>query len=314
MATAVVASGRRNQADEQPQTARRLLACGNGCLAPKRDALAVPSYPTLIYTTFGAAYSNFAAPASGYPMAYGICYVLGCNYRNVTVTFVTGDLVAKQDFVYSVVFYALPGSSNLTAFPNALAAALPSTEPVSGSLVYGLTSTTLGAMPWLTAVYPASTYTDTALPPAPPLPAGTPLPPPARPAGRLPPSPPLVQPPPSRFTRPPSPPATASEVASFSACSLAALSGVEWARAHSLALGAAGTVLLVMLLCNLVAVGHLLRSGGGGGEEEDEDDKSGAAKRRRRRKSRRSRRYSSESESEAEGSEMAVRTRAPDSG
>lgn len=59
-------------------------------------------------------------------MAFGICYALGCNYRNVTVAFAAGDTQGLMSFAYSITFYTLPGSSNQTAFPAALAAALPS--------------------------------------------------------------------------------------------------------------------------------------------------------------------------------------------
>ena len=97
--------------------------------------------------TFSSAYLSYASASSGYAIAYGVCYVLGCNYRNVTVGYLTGDTVNKVDFVYNVTFYNLPGSSNITAFPAALIAALPSTTPTTvGTLAYGMAATVNGAL------------------------------------------------------------------------------------------------------------------------------------------------------------------------
>jgi hypothetical protein len=82
-------------------------------------------------------------------------------------------------------------------------------------------------------------------------------------------------------------------------------------------LGAAGTLLLVMLITNLVAVGYLLYTGSklggeGEGEEEGEADDKSAASKRRRRKGGRTRRRSFSDDSDDDGLEM-VRTTAPDS-
>ena len=125
-------------------------------------------------------------------MAFGICYVLGCNYRNVTVTYLNGDATSKQDFAYTVVFYVQPGSANITAYPAALIALLPSASPTTvGTIAYGMYFTQGGALSTLTGVYPATSYTfPAALPPMPPLPPPiTPPPPPA-----LPPPPPPAAP------------------------------------------------------------------------------------------------------------------------
>jgi hypothetical protein len=149
----------------------------------------------LIETKFSAPYASYSAAPGSYQMAYGICYVLGCNYRNATVTFVTGDRAGKQDFVYSVVFYTMPGSSNLTAFPAALSAALPSTSPTTpGTIAYGMGSTQNGALSTLVGVYPASSYTFSSLPALPPLPQAAPLSPPLppRPLPSPPPPPPMI--------------------------------------------------------------------------------------------------------------------------
>lgn len=199
MATGVLAAGRRS-----------LQSCGTGCLSAKIDPAAVPSYPVLIETKFSAPFSNFAGASSSPSMAFGICYALGCNYRNVTVTYVTGDTSSKQDLVYSVVFYTMPGSLNLTAFPAALSASLPSTSSTVGSVAYGMSITQGGALSTLVCVYPASSYTLSALPPTPPNPPPIPLLPP--PAPPLPPTPPIAlplppwAPPPSPTPPPPTPP------------------------------------------------------------------------------------------------------------
>ena len=160
-----------------PFTGRRLQACGNGCILPKLDSTAVPSYPVMIETKFSSQFTGYATLSTGYQMAYGICYALGCNYRNVTVTYLTGDETGMQDFVYRIVFYTLPGIST-TALPAALSAALPSTSTtVSGTMAYGMVLATGGALPSLSGVYPASSYTGSALPPAPPMASPPPGPP-----------------------------------------------------------------------------------------------------------------------------------------
>ena len=104
------------QAEVASIGSRRLQACGFACLAPKIDPAAVASAPVLIEVTFSAPYALYAAPQGTYGMAYGICYVLGCNYRNVVLTLATSDAVGKKDVVYSVVFYNPAGSSNITFF------------------------------------------------------------------------------------------------------------------------------------------------------------------------------------------------------
>jgi len=58
---------------------RRLSACGTGCLSAKIDASASASVITYIETTFSAPYANYAGSNNAPPMAYGICYALGCN-------------------------------------------------------------------------------------------------------------------------------------------------------------------------------------------------------------------------------------------
>jgi len=110
-------------------------------------------------------------------MAFGICYVLGCNYRNVTITFLTGDSVGLQDFVYSVVFYTLPGVDT-TALPAALDNALPSPfATMAGTVAYGIANLQGGALSSLSGVYPGTWYvfsTGAEIPPLPPLPSPPP--------------------------------------------------------------------------------------------------------------------------------------------
>jgi len=159
-----------------------LQACEGGCLGPKLDPAAVASAPVYIETTFSAPFLNFAAVASTYQLAFGICYAIGCNYRNVTLALATADFVLKEDAVYLVLFYALPGSESLTAFPAALYAALPSTSPTTvGTVAYGMSSTQGGAIPTLTGVFPVPSRNAPLPPAAYPPPARPPLPTPCAP-------------------------------------------------------------------------------------------------------------------------------------
>jgi len=191
-ATGALASGRRLLDAPPLAQSRRLLACGTACLAPKLDPTAVASAGTLIELAFSAPYLSYASPAGSYPIAYGICYVLGCNYRNVTVVLSTADAVNKKDFVYNVTFFDYAGSSNITAFPAALSAALPSTNTSAvGTVAYGMSFTQGGALSTLTGVYPVPSL-GSLLPPAaavgfsppPPaiIPAFSPSPPPPPPS------------------------------------------------------------------------------------------------------------------------------------
>jgi hypothetical protein len=177
-------------------------SCGTACLSPKIASNAVASSPVLIETTFSGPFAAFAGVATGYAISYGICYVVGCNYRNVTTNFTTAN-AGQNDVVYTVTFFNLPGSSNITAFPAALSAALPSLSPATvGTIAYGISFTQGGALSTLTGVYPVP-YLNSALPPASPPPAAA-SPPPAVVAAS-PPPPPMPSPPP-----PPSSPVTRS--------------------------------------------------------------------------------------------------------
>jgi len=190
LATAHSASRRRALLGEAGAL-RRLQACGTGCMHPRLDPSAVPSYPVLLEITFSRPFDNYAVQSLRPPMAFGICYVLGCNYRNVTVTYVAGDIVRRADFVYSVVFYTMPGSSNVTAFPAALLAALPSTSTSTvGTIAYGMSFVQGGAISTITGVYVAGAgpSASTYVPPAPP---------PRLPPMTMPPTPPS---PPTTFT------------------------------------------------------------------------------------------------------------------
>jgi len=181
--TAHAFSGRRMLSER-----RSFLACGNGCLNPKLDPSAVASAPSLFEVKFSTPYQNYAGGSNGPQMSYGICLALGCNYRNVTVAYITGDTVGKQDFAFSVVFYTLPGVDT-NVLPAAFAAALPSTNATaSGTIAYGLALLTGGA---LTATGVYAGIGNFTLPP--------PSPPPSSPS----PSPPLPPPPPSPSPLPP---------------------------------------------------------------------------------------------------------------
>ena len=97
------------------------------------------------------------------------------NYRNVSVSYVTGNTVTKSDFVYNVTFWDFTGSVNLTAFPAALAAALPSTNVSAvGTIAYGMYFTQGGGLSLLSQVLLG--WGSFAPPPAPP--GGYPSPPP----------------------------------------------------------------------------------------------------------------------------------------
>jgi len=105
---------------------RRLQACGTACLAPKYVAGSFNA-SMVMEVTFSSAYAAYA-DSNGAPMAYGICSLVGCNYRNVAVTYLTGNVVTKQDFLFSVTFWS--NSSALSAsYISSLTAAVPATLP-----------------------------------------------------------------------------------------------------------------------------------------------------------------------------------------
>ena len=205
-ATSSIAAGRRRlAAAEDGFTGRRLLACSTACLGPKIDGTALASNVTYISTAFSAPYAGYSGASNGYSMAFGICYQQNggnftatspCNYRNVTVLYVTGDTAGKQSFVYAVTFWQLPANAAQLAIQTAsLVAALPSTDTTAvGSVAYGMYATSGGALSTLSGVtlgtggYAAPPMTSP--PPHPPLPPYATPPPPA-------PSPPASPPPPS---------------------------------------------------------------------------------------------------------------------
>jgi len=163
---------------------RRLQTCGSGCQQPFLAGNAVASYPVRIALSYSSNFSAYAVATTGYQITYGVCVAIGCNYRNVTSTYLTGNSQSspyKTTFLYNIVFYNPPGSSNITGQPAALIAALPSTNVSAvGSIAWGLVSSQGGGMSTLTAVYPGSHY-GTAAPPLPPLPPPQPPQPPPRP-------------------------------------------------------------------------------------------------------------------------------------
>ena len=171
---------------------RRLLACSVGCLRPLIAADAVASSPTFINLKFRSPYFNYRTPATGYAVAYSICALLECNYRNVTALYVAGDDVNKDDIVLNVTFYSPPGA-DVTALPASLIAALPSDNVVdAGGLLYYLTTPVGGSLPSASSV--SLGWGQFHAPPAGPLPPAPPegySPPPPLP----PPSPPFRQPP-----------------------------------------------------------------------------------------------------------------------
>ena len=174
-----------------PQTnGRHLSACGSSCLNPKIDPAAISSVTTFIEVSFlnaGGYYSNYAAPQQP-AIAFGICAVIGCNYRNVTVSYVTSARL-KYDAIYAVTFYALPlangtspvlppqlNASNTTSFPALLIANLPSNSSITGTIAYFAADPVVGGA--LTAIsymlvangtyLNGNPYTITPPPPAPP--------------------------------------------------------------------------------------------------------------------------------------------------
>ena len=124
-------SSRRLLDEEGVGGGRRLLACGTtGCFSPKLDPAAIASASTTILLNFGTnSFMLFDAPYTTYEIAYGVCYAIGCNYRNVTVAFTgAGNIVGKNAFAYNVTFWAFPNDPALSSLPAALLAVLPSTS------------------------------------------------------------------------------------------------------------------------------------------------------------------------------------------
>jgi hypothetical protein len=129
---------------------RRLLACGDGCLGPRSDAAKAQSLSMAVLVTFSQVHESYATAAAANSVAYAVCYSLGCDYRNVTVAFVTGDTMEKTNIVYGVTFYG----ENAGSFVDALSARLPSTNvSEEGSVAQGLALPQTGALPLVTGVY-----------------------------------------------------------------------------------------------------------------------------------------------------------------
>jgi hypothetical protein len=162
-------SGRRMLLEDERR--RRMLACGSGCVAPKLDPGAVASETTALELKFAMPFTSYGAVSSGYAIAYGVCVALGCNYRNVTARYATGNLDAT-DVVFAVTFFAWPGSANLTLYPAALAYALPSTNPAAvGTLAYGIaTGGAIGGLAGVFLGYGGGLLAPPSPPPGPPLP------------------------------------------------------------------------------------------------------------------------------------------------
>ena len=165
---------------------RRLQACGTGCIAPWLDDAALSSAPAYINVATSSSLQNYRGPSTGYSLAYGVCWALDCNYRNLSVEFVAGNEVSKTDLVYSVTFYALQQDvATLTALPAALAAALPATQRMNeDGLLYGVTSPAGGALSQVASVsWGWGAFAPPPSSPLPPAPPGGWRPPPPHPPG-----------------------------------------------------------------------------------------------------------------------------------
>ena len=214
---------------------RSLLACGGVCLRPRCSPGAAASSPVLVKIKFLKAYAAYRAEDQP-GIAYAICQIIGCNYQNTTVQFVSAvDDVAKNDMVYSVYFFTDEQTAQATPdYPLLLAgansesilksvtmvqgASIPRASefaivndnarynniPVAycrgaGGLVCSCTDKFSGRFCDIAPEPPSPTPPE---PPSPPPPA-----PPASPASPLPtPSPPPPEPPSPPPPEPPSPP------------------------------------------------------------------------------------------------------------
>ena len=79
-------------------------------------------------------------------MAYGVCYAIGCNYQNVTVTYLAGNTSSYTEAVYAFVFYADPAAAPVD-YASALTAALPSlNSSAPGTVAYGMAFTQGGSI------------------------------------------------------------------------------------------------------------------------------------------------------------------------
>ena len=74
------------------------------------------SYPVTFQVLFSSSFSQYAVTSTGYAMAYSICQVLGCNYRNVVITYVEGNLGTYTNFLYRAVFWGPNATGLSTAF------------------------------------------------------------------------------------------------------------------------------------------------------------------------------------------------------
>jgi hypothetical protein len=173
--------------------------------------------------TFSGTYSSYAS-SNGAQMAYGICSLVGCNYRNVSVVYATGDVVGQTDFVFLVTFWS--NSSALSAsYTSLLAAALPATLPGNATacvfegspscLLFYMNSGSYGGLAVVSGIYFG--YGQFTAPPSPP-----PGPPPT------PPSPPAPLSPPPNWPPSPLPPLPAqSQAATFYCVCTSGWAGVD---------------------------------------------------------------------------------------
>lgn len=130
------------------QAERELLACPatSGCLRPRY----LPGHynaTTHMHVVFSSPYSSFASQ-SGAQMAYGICLAVNCNYRHVAVSYATGDMTAKTEFVYSVTFWDETQEA-ASAWADAWTALLPLSDTGSYDApteLYGFNSGAGGAL------------------------------------------------------------------------------------------------------------------------------------------------------------------------
>jgi len=160
-----------------PVPSRKLLdGCGaiGICLSPTIAPNARASDPVLIEILFNKTTISDLTSKINYDavqltaraaIAYAVCYVVNCNYRNVTVDYVTYD-VNMTDVVYNVIFYSTTTTPN--TYAQALKSALPSNSTTTiNTLAYGLANHSIGNLNYVTGVFLVPSL-NRALPPAPP--------------------------------------------------------------------------------------------------------------------------------------------------
>jgi len=99
-------------------------------------------------------------------LSNGICYSIGCDYQTVVVTYINGD---TQNQIYSINFYGNKLFPGLSSYPQAFIASLPSNDKtIPGTIAYGISNTSFGALPGILSVTLATVYGSASPPPPPP--------------------------------------------------------------------------------------------------------------------------------------------------